>query len=67
MYSNQKTPSDTIAALGLVNPDNVIPDLEQAVEVAELQSIINPTDNGKERVRDLMFLLNFFRFRRLGG
>lgn len=59
--------SEVIFALATVNPNNVIPDLEQSVEVAKLNLSINPNEETKEKVRDLMFLLNFFRVRRLRG
>ncbi len=65
--SHNTNDSELIAALVLVNPNNVIPDLEQSVEVAKLNLSFNPSEENKERLRDMTFLLNFFRFRRLGG
>lgn len=67
MRSSHNNPDNLIAALILVNPNNVIPDLEQSVEVAKLTVKMNPCETNEERLRDLSFLLNFFRLRRLGG
>jgi hypothetical protein len=65
--SHNTLSADIAAALVLVNPNNVIQDLEQSVEVARINAEVDPSEESKERLRDLMFLLNFFRFRRLGG
>lgn len=65
-YSNNIN-NEIIHALSNVNPNNVIPTLEQSIELENLKMIINPEDDTKEKIRDLMFLLNFFRIRRLGG
>lgn len=67
MRSSHNNHDNLIAALDLVNPNNVIPDLEQSVEVAKLTAKLNPCETNEERLRDLSFLLNFFRLRRLGG
>ena len=67
MRRSHKTTDTLIAALVLVNPNNVIPDLEQSVEIAKLNVKLNPCETNEERLRDLSFLLNFFRLRRLGG
>lgn len=66
-HNNSQAFEHIAAALVLVNPNNVIPDLEQSVEVARINLTIDPCEGNKERLRDLLFLLNFFRFRRLGG
>lgn len=65
-YSNNIN-NEIIHALSNVNPNNVIPTLEQSIELENLKMIVNPQDDTKEKIRDLMFLLNFFRIRRLGG
>jgi len=59
--------NELIIALATVNPDNVIPTLEESIEIENLKLITNPTEEAKDKIRDLMFLLNFFHIRRLGG
>jgi len=55
--------SDLIYALSMVNPDNVIPGLEQAIEMEQLSLIINPEEDRdtQNKIRDLTFLLDFLR------
>jgi hypothetical protein len=60
-------PADLVFALACVNPNNVIPQLEQSIEVEKLNLLVNPSEEVREKIREMMFLLNFLRLRRLGG
>lgn len=51
----------------LINPSNVIPSLEQSIELESLKLILNPSDESRDKIRELNLLLTFFRLRRLGG
>jgi hypothetical protein len=59
--------SDLIHVLSAVNPNNLIPALEQSIEIEKLKLNANPSEEAEERIRDQMFVLNFLRLRRLGG
>jgi hypothetical protein len=57
---------DILQGLAYVKPSNVIPTLEQGIEVEKLNLTINSTQENEDKIRDLTFLLNFFRIRGLG-
>jgi hypothetical protein len=65
MRSSHNNTQQLVEVLSILNPDNVIPSLEQSIEIERLKMDLDPS--AVDKVRDLMFLLNFFRFKRLGG
>lgn len=44
-------------ALSLVDPNNIIPCLEQSIEVEEIKLHINPCRETEVKIRDLNFIL----------
>jgi hypothetical protein len=44
-------------ALSLVDPNNIIPCLEQSIEVEEIKLSINPCREIEAKIRDLNFIL----------
>lgn len=58
--------NDLFHALELINPCNIIPSLEQSIELEELKFALNPSDEIRDKIRELNLLLTFFRVRRLG-
>lgn len=54
-------------ALNLVKPAHIIPCLEQEIEIEKLKSTIDCSDDQRDKIRELSFLLAFFRCQRLGG
>jgi hypothetical protein len=67
MRSSNNDYSNLIHVLSAVNPNNLIPALEQSIEIEKLKLNVNPSEEAEERIRDQMFVLNFLRLRRLGG
>lgn len=62
-----RNPHNTfIEALSLIKPENIIPCLEQSIEVEKLNQIVNPTIEGEEKIRELGFLLVVLRAWHLG-
>lgn len=57
---------DLAQVLTLVNPENIIPGLEQSIEVEKLKMLVDPSKEIEDKIRDMNLLLDFFRIRRLG-
>lgn len=54
--------------LSIVNPNNIIPSLEQSIELEKLKLTVNQGDEeARNKIRDLTFILDFLRVRRFGG
>lgn len=55
-----------VEALSLIKPANIIPCLEQSIEVERLNQIVNPSKDGEEKIRELGFLLVVLKAWHLG-
>jgi hypothetical protein len=66
MRSFNQNPYDLVQVLALINPCNIIPCLEQSIEVEKLKLIVNPSRETEDKIREMNLLLDFFRIRRLG-
>lgn len=62
----QRSHNTFIEALSLIKPSNIIPCLEQSIEVEKLNQIINPSSEGEEKIRELGFLLVVLKAWHLG-
>jgi hypothetical protein len=60
-----KDNSKMLQALSLVDPANIIPCLEQSIEIEGLNMIVNPSTELEDKIRDLNLLCIFFRCREL--
>ena len=65
--SHKLNHKDLFYIASTVNPDNIIPALEQHIEIEKLKLNVSNNTESRDKIRDLMFVLNFLRLRRLGG
>lgn len=61
-----KNSYDIQHVLELIKPCNIIPSLEQSIELEKIKLDLNPSDENEDKIRELELLLTFFRVRRLG-
>jgi len=52
---------DALSLLSTIEPNNIIPSLEQSIELEKLNQSINYSKETKQKIRDLNILLRLFK------